>query len=141
MKKIACIALAAASVAFHASAAQWTPIRSGSAATLSVDSSSVRRKGDQVSLKYLVDYPQPQGDDLYQVRYRSVVTAATLRCKARTLSLGTSELYGGVGATGVLLASAVPTRSESAFKAIEKGTSDEDLWGHACAAKGPGKKP
>ncbi len=141
MKKFACLALAASCVALHASAAKWTPIRTESAAMLSVDSSSVRRKGDQVSLKYLVDYPKTQGDDLYQVRYRSVLTAATLRCKARTLSLGTSELYSGAGATGVLLASAVPTGSEGAYKAIEKGTSDEDLWAHACGAKGPGKKP
>ena len=136
MKRTACIALAAACAAFAASAAQWTPIREEAAAKLSVDSTSVKRKGDEVSLKYMVDYAKPQGDILTQVRYRSVVTVARLRCKPRTVSLGTSELFGGPGATGVLMATAVPTPRESRFAPVEKGTSDEDLWRHACGKKG-----
>lgn len=135
MKRTACIALAAACAVLHANAAQWTPIREEAAAKLSVDSASVKRKGDEVSLKYMVDYAKPQGDVLTQVRYRSVVTAARLRCKPRTVSLGTSELFGGPGATGVLMATATPTRKESAFIPVEKGTSDEDLWRHACEKK------
>ncbi|HUQ29570.1 MAG TPA: surface-adhesin E family protein [Usitatibacter sp.] len=141
MKKVACLAVAVSCVALQASAVQWTPIRSEKAAKLSVDSASMQRKGDQVNLKYLIDYAKPQGDVLSQVRYRSVVTAVAVRCKTRTLSLGTSELFSHPGATGTLLATAVPTGREGDFTAIEKGTSDEDLWRHACGQKGSGKKP
>ncbi len=141
MKPLTWIAAALAAVALDASAAaQWSEVRKDSSAKLSVDSASMKRRGDQVSLKYLVDYARPQGDALYQVRYLSVVTAATLRCKPRTVSLGTSELYSGPGGTGVLMATAQPTRRESAYAPIEKGTSDEDLWRHACEKKAPEKK-
>ncbi len=141
MKRIYCIALAAAFVALEASAAQWSAIRNNDAAKLSIDATSVSRKGDQVSLKYMIDYTKPQVDPLRQLSYRSIVTAATVRCKPRTVSLGTSELYNGPEARGVLVASAVPTRRERAFAAIEKGTSDEDLWRHVCEAKAPAGKP
>lgn len=138
MKLMPWIAAALAAAALDApAAAQWSELRKDGSAKLSVDSSSVKRRGDQVSLRYLIDYPKPQGDKLYQVRYLSVVTAATLRCKARTVSLGTIELYSGPGATGVLMATAQPTRKERAFVPIEKGTSDEDLWRHACEKKTP----
>ena len=141
MKRNLAIALAAAFAVPVAHAAQWSAIRSNDAAKLSVDAASVKRKGDQVSLTYMVDYARPQGDVLRQVRYVSVVTAATIRCKPRTVSLGMSELYSGPAATGVVVATAVPKGRERGFAAIEKGTSDEDLWRHACEKKAPAGKP
>jgi hypothetical protein len=140
MKTTACLALAACCAVFGASAAEWSQLRTDANGKLSVDASSVKRKGDQVTLKYLVDYAKPQGDAFRQIRYLSVVTVATLRCKPRTVSLGTSELYSARGATGVLVATATPTAKERAFAVVEKGTSDEDLWRHACE-KAPEKKP
>ena len=136
MKTMTWTAATLAALALEASAAtQWSELRKNDAAKLSIDSASVKRRGDQVSLKYLVDYAKPQGDSLHQVRYRSVVTMATLRCKARTVLLGMSELYSGPGATGVVMASAEPEPRERVFSPIEKGTSDEDLWRHACEKK------
>jgi len=136
MKTKRWMAAALAAFALDASAAvQWNELRKDGAAKLSVDPASVKRRGDQVSLNYLVDYAKPQGDSLRQVRYRSVVTAATLRCKARTLMLGMSELYSGPAGTGVVIATAEPAPKERVFAPIEKGTSDEDLWRHACERK------
>ena len=140
MKTTACLALLACCSALGATAAQWTALRNDANAKLSVDASSVKRTGDQVRLRYLVDHAKPQGDRLRQIRYLSVVTSATIRCKPRTLALGSSELYSGRGATGVLMAVAEPNQKESAFAAVENGTSDEDLWRHACE-KAPEKKP
>ena len=134
----ACILACAAPAAF---AATWAPVRNSEGVSLLVDSRSVARKGDQVSLSYLIDYAKPQVDPLRQLTYRSSVTRAKLRCNARTLSLGTIELYTGPKATGVLLAAANPVGNESAFTPIEKGTSDEDLWRHACEKKAQAKKP
>src|SRR6185295_13814497 len=99
MKGTLLIALAAAFAVPSVHAAQWSAIREDDSAKLSVDASSVKRKGDQVSLNYLVDYSKPQGDVYTQVKYSSVVTTATFRCKPRTVSLGTSELYSGPAAT------------------------------------------
>ena len=147
MKRFALLALPAALMAFDAAAAKpkWEMVRGNDAAKLSVDSASVKRRGDQVSLTYLVDYAKPQNDRLYQVNYRSIVTNATLRCKPRTVLFGMSEMYTGPGATGVVIAAAQPTPKERVYTAIEQGTSDEDLWRHVCekapAAKPPEKKP
>jgi Surface-adhesin protein E len=141
MKRLLPIALAAALAAPDGFAAQWSAVRDNNSVKLSVDPASVKRKGDQVSLKYLVDYAKPQGDVYTQVKYLSVVTSATLRCKPRTVSLGMSELYSGHGGTGVVVATAQPNARERAFAAIEKGTSDEDLWRHACEKKAPAGKP
>jgi hypothetical protein len=141
MKRILPLALAAVFAAPGGWAAQWSALRNDAGAKLSVDAKSVKRRGDQVTLDYMVDYAKPQGDFLTQVRYLSVVTKATIRCKPRTLSLGMSELYSGRGATGVVLATAYPKPAESRFTAVEAGTSDEDLWRHACERKAPAGKP
>lgn len=141
MKRLLPIALAAALAAPDGLAAQWSAVRDNDSVKLSVDPASVKRKGDQVSLTYLIDYAKPQGDVYTQVKYLSVVTSATLRCKPRTVSLGMSELYSGRGGTGVVVATAQPNARERAFAAIEKGTSDEDLWRHACEKKAPAAKP
>jgi hypothetical protein len=134
----ACILACAAPAAF---AAAWAHVRSSAGVSLLVDSRSIARKGDQVSLSYLIDYAKPQGDRLLQLTYRSSVTSAKVRCKARTVSLGATELYSGPKATGVLMATANPNERESAFNPVEKGTSDEDLWRHACEKKPEAKKP
>ena len=147
MKPIAVLALPAALLVFDAVAAKakWEAVRGNDAAKLSVDTASVKRKGDEVSLTYMVDFAKPQSDRLYQVTYRSVVTSATLRCKPRTMLFGMSEMYTGPGATGVIVASAQPAPKERVYASIEKGTSDEDLWRRVCekapAAKPPEKKP
>jgi hypothetical protein len=141
MKRILPLALAAALGASGAWAAEWNALRNDAAAKLSVDARSVKRQGDQVTLDYMVDYAKPQGDFYTQVRYLSVVTKATIRCKPRTLMLGMSELYSGRGATGVILATAYPKPEETRFAKVEAGTSDEDLWRHACERKAPAGKP
>ena len=139
-----CIALAAcllACAAPAAFAAKWMPLRNSSTASLSVDTASVSRRGDQVRMNYMVDFARPQQDRFHQLAYRSIVTSAIVRCKARTVSLGKSELYTGPNATGVLIATTDPTNRETAYTAVEKDTSDEDLWRHACEKKPEAKKP
>jgi len=139
-----CIALAAcllACAAPAAFAAKWMPLRNSSTASLSVDTASVSRRGDQVRMNYMVDFARPQQDRFHQLAYRSIVTSAIVRCKARTVSLGKSELYTGPKATGVLIATTDPTNRETAYTAVEKDTSDEDLWRHACEKKPEAKKP
>jgi hypothetical protein len=142
MQRIALAACILACAALSAHAAQWTALRSSDSVSLSVDASSVKRRGDQVSLSYLIEYKKPQRDALRQLMYRSSLTRATVRCKARTVLLGDTELYTGPRATGVLVATAVPEPREQVYSAIEKGTSDEEVWRHACAPKAaPAKKP
>jgi hypothetical protein len=142
MKIAALMLLPAALASLDAAAgANWTELRGNDSVRLSVDAASVKRSGDRVTLRYMLDYAKPQGDNLYQVRYRSVVTEATVRCKARTILLGNSDLYDGPSAKGVILAGAVPAPKDRKFTAIEKDTSDEDLWRHACEAKPAPKKP
>ena len=142
MKIAALVLLSAALASFDAgAAANWTELRRNDSVKLFVDASSVKRTGDRVTLQYMLDYAKPQGDHLYQVRYRSVVTQVTLRCKARTILLGNSDLYEGPSAKGVILAGAVAPAKDQKFTAVEKDTSDEDLWRHACETKAAPKKP
>lgn len=142
MRRIALAACILAGAAPMAHAAQWAPLRNSDSVALLVDAASVKRRGDQVRLSYLIDYARPQVDSLRQLRYRSSVTAVAVRCKARTMSLGPTELYAGPKATGTLIATAQPTPREQVYAAIEKGTSDEEVWRHACEAKAAAaKKP
>ena len=142
MKIAALVLLPAAFTALDAAAVpKWTELRANDSVKLSVDSASVKRSGDQVTLSYMLDYAKPQGSYLYQVRYRSVVTQATVRCKARTILMGNSDLYEGPAAKGTIIAGAVDAPKDRKFMAVEKGTSDEDLWRHACEAKAAPKKP
>jgi hypothetical protein len=134
----ACIFACACPAAF---AAAWAPVRNSDGIALLVDSRSIARKGDQVSLTYLIDYAKPQSDRLLQLTYRSSVTSAKVRCKARTVSLGATQIYSGPKATGVLMATATPNDRESAFNPVEKDTSDEEVWRHACEKKPEAKKP
>ena len=133
----ACLAACAIPAAF---AAKWTPLRSSNSVALSVDAASVSRRGDQVRFNYMLDFARPQHDRLRQVSYRSVVTSAIVRCKARTVSLGKSEVYSGPKASGILLATTEPTNRDTAYAAVEKDSSDEDLWRHACEKKPEARK-
>jgi hypothetical protein len=142
MKIAALMLLPAALASLDAgAAANWMELRRNDSVKLSVDASSVKRSGDRVTLQYMLDYAKPQGDHLYQVRYRSVVTRVTLRCKSRMILLGNGDLYEGPSATGVILAGTVAPPKDQKFTAVEKDTSDEDLWRYACEAKPAPKKP
>lgn len=142
MKIATLVLLPAALAALDAAAApKWTELRANDSVKLAVDSASLKRNGDQVTLQYMLDYAKPQGNYLYQVRYRSVVTQVTLRCKARTILLGNSDLYEGPAAKGTIIAGAMAAPKDRKFTAVEKDTSDEDLWRHACEAKPAPKKP
>lgn len=139
------LALLALLVTLDASAArpaarapQWTTLRSNSAVTLFIDKTSVRRRGDQVSLRYLVDFARPQGDFKTGL-YRSLATYATVRCKARTISLGKSEAFTGPTGRGTSLGVAPASLDDMRFRPLEPGSSDEELWAFACG-KAPSKR-
>jgi hypothetical protein len=117
----------------------WTPLRKGEAASLSIDLQSVRRRGDEASFRYLVEFPTLQGDPANQVFYRSLVVSASVRCKARTIAIGNTDAYPEAGAQGMLLATkTAPRRAQ--FQRIEADTSDEDLWKQLCDGGKPKPK-
>lgn len=135
------LALAAAALAAApAGAADWRPVRKDDSASLSVDAKSIRRKGDQVSFIYMLDHAKVQSYFKTGVFYRSLVIRATMRCKPRTIALGTTEAYAGAAASGVLVGASEPTRAEARFSPIEAGTSDQELWSHVCGRPEGGKK-
>ena len=80
----AALSLALLVVAGPASGA-WEELRRNDQVRLSIDPQSIKRKGDTVSFRYLVDFRQPQGD-YKTVVYRSLATKAHVRCKARMIA-------------------------------------------------------
>jgi len=128
-------ATAVVAVSLPSLGADWVPLRKNDEASLSIDNQSIRRKGDEVSLSYLLDFARAQGDNKTGIYYRSLVTKARLRCAARTITLGTSELYSETGARGISLGSRDSSRDAAAFAPIDKGSSDEDLWKRVCEKK------
>ena len=98
---------------------------------LAIDPATIKRKGDQVTFQYVVDFRNMQGD-YKTATYRSLVVKAAMRCKARTVSLRGSEGYTGSEGKGVLVGIAQPSDQEARFNKIEPGTSDEDLWNRLC---------
>ena len=94
---------------------------------LAIDPKTIKRKGDTVSFRYIVDYRQPQGDYKTGIVYRSLATKAHIRCKARMIVTEETEAYPGNEAKGPSLGVMKPGKGEDMFKKLEAGTSDEDL--------------
>jgi hypothetical protein len=124
-----CAALALAMPA--AAAESWKILKRNDQAMLSVDSQSIVRDKDVVSLRYMVDYRQAQGG-VGEPQYRSIIVSAKIRCKAKTISLGHTVAYFAWGGAGNIFAKTAPTRGEAQFHPLEKGSSDEELWTHVC---------
>jgi hypothetical protein len=133
----AALALIAAFAVLPAQAA-WEELRRNDQVRLSIDPKTIKRKGDTVSVRYLVDFRQPQGD-YKTVVYRSLATKVHIRCKARTIVTEESEAYPGNEAKGPSLGVIKPTGAEAEFKKLEPGSSDEDLHKRVCERPAPAK--
>jgi hypothetical protein len=120
-------------------AADWTQLRRDGAAMLSVDPLSIQRNGDVASFRYLVDYRLPQGES--RPSYRSTITEAKADCKARKLSVVHTDAYAFLGGKGAVIAKTKLSPQESAFKPLQKDTSDVDLWNFVCQGKAPPLSP
>jgi hypothetical protein len=113
--------------------AEWKQIRKDREVMLSVDTQSIKRKGDEASFKYRVDFRAPQGD--LGTPYRSIVVSAKLRCKAKAIALFDTDAYAQNGAKGAIIGKTEATPAESGFGPLEVNSSDEDLWRHVCENK------
>jgi len=133
----ALLALLAAFALLPAQAA-WEEVRRSDQARLSIDPKTIKRQGDTVSVRYLVDFRQPQGD-YKTVVYRSLATKVHIRCKARMIVTEESEAYPGNEAKGPSLGVMKATGAEAEFKKLEPGTSDEDLYKRLCERPAPAK--
>jgi hypothetical protein len=149
MKK-AVLSMALLAAAFACSA-EWKSIRRDTNAMLSVDAQSIKRKDDEVSLRYLVDFRAPQGNPRGgETPYRSIVVTARVNCKNRTIALVNTDAYGQFSGAGVVIAKTGPGPSQASFMPLESDSSDEDVWRHVCleskaplksgAKNGPAKK-
>jgi hypothetical protein len=120
----------------------WEELRRNQNVALLIDPQSIRSDGDAVTFRYLVDFREAQTDNKVTF-FRSLITNAAIRCKERMIAVRGSEGYAGNTGKGTLLGSTTPTPDEAAFKSLEKGSSDEDLWKRVCtkpAAKPAAKK-
>jgi hypothetical protein len=124
----------------------WEELRRNQSVALLIDPQSIRSDGDATTFRYLVDFREAQTDNKVTF-FRSLITNAAIRCKERMIAVRGSEGYAGNTGKGTLLGATAPTPAEAAFKSLEKGTSDEDLWKRVCtkhagkAAAKPAGKP
>ena len=114
--------------------AAWEELRRNDQVRLSIDPKSIKRKGDTVSFRYLVDFRQAQGD-YKTAMYRSLATKAHIRCKARTIVTEESEAFPGNEAKGPPVGVIKPTGADAEFKKLEAGSSDEDLHARVCTPR------
>lgn len=125
------LALAVLAATALPSLAALEVLRGDDSRRLAIDPASIKRRGDQVSFKYVVDFRNVQGD-YKTAEYRSLVVKAVMRCKAKTMALRGSEGFTGSEGKGIGVGVAEPTAREARFQKIEPGTSDEDLWNRLC---------
>ena len=109
----------------------WQELRRNDSVRLSIDSQSIKARGDTLTFRYLIDFREPQGDFKTAV-YRSLATRAVMRCKSRTIASRDTEAYAGNEAQGPMVGVMKPTKEDARFKKVEAGTSDEDLWKRLC---------
>ena len=115
---------------------EWEELRKNDSTWLSIDPGSIRKRGDEVAFKYLVDFRQTQGD-FKTAQYRSLTVKAAIRCKPRMIALRETEVFAGNEGKGPAAGVMKPTREESRFKKIEEGTSDEELFQRVCGRPAP----
>ena len=115
--------------------AAWKRLRRDSMLMLSVDPDTIHREGSVATFRYLVDFRLLQGEG--HTQYRSQISYAKVDCKARTFALTHTDAYVRYGGEGIIIAKNQLTPAESAFKPLEKGSSDEDLWAFVCEGKVP----
>ena len=124
----------------------WEELRQNQDIRLLIDPESIKTDGDALSFRYLVDFREAQTDNKATF-FRSIITNAAVRCKERTIAVRGFEGYAGNTGKGTLLGTRTSTAAQAAFKGLEKGTSDEDLWTRVCtkpaakAAAKPAEKP
>ena len=124
----------------------WEELRRNQDIRLLIDPASIKADGDATAFRYLVDFREAQTDNKATF-FRSIITNAAVRCKERTIAVRGFEGYAGNTGKGTLLGARTSTAEQSAFKALEKGSSDEDLWTRVCtkpaakAAAKPAEKP
>ena len=121
-------------------AAAWEELRRNDSQRLAVDPASIKKRGDEVTFRYLVDFRQKQGD-FKTAEYRSLTVRAAIRCKPKTIALRETEVFAGPEAKGASVGMMKPTRDEARFNKIEQGTSDEELFTRVCAPPKPAAKP
>ena len=125
----------------------WEELRQNQDIRLLIDPESIKPDGNALSFRYLVDFREAQTDNKATF-FRSIITNAAVRCKERTIAVRGFEGYAGNTGKGTLLGTRTSTAAQAAFKGLEKGTSDEDLWTRVCtkpaakaAAKPAAEKP
>ena len=128
------LVLVAASIAVSLPAfAAWEELRRNDSQRLAIDPASIKRKGDEVAFRYLVDFREQQGDFKTAI-YRSLTVKAAIRCKAQTISLRQTTVYAGSEAKGSENGVMQATKEEAAFKKIEPDSSDQELYQRVCKA-------
>jgi hypothetical protein len=115
--------------------AAWKRLRRDNMAQLSVDPESIHREGAIAVFRYLVDFRLVQGEG--HTQYRSQISYAKADCKARKFALTHTDAYLRYGGEGFIVAKTKLSPAETAFKPLEKGSSDEDLWAFVCEGKVP----
>ncbi len=133
---LARIAIAIVVVTFASDGlAAWKILHRDTMVQLSVDPESIHREGSVATFRYLVDFRLLQGEG--HTQYRSQISYAKVDCKARTMALTHTDAYFRYGGEGLVVAKTKLSPADSAFRPLEKGSSDEDLWGFVCQGKAP----
>lgn len=127
---IAVLALAA----LPAAAQEWKQLRRDSNAMLSVDMQSIKRKGAEAQVDYMVDFRAGQGGGPGEAPIRSIIVRAQLDCKNRTIALLHTDAYAQYGGKGIIIAKTSPATGAKQ-QPLEGGSSDEEVWRHVCEGK------
>lgn len=133
--------LLALAAALPCAAADWKQIRRNDRTMLSMDPDSVVRKGDVVSVRYMVDFRIPPDNSPGAPQYRSIVVNAKVDCKKRRMAILHTDAFALYGGRGPAIAQSKPTKAESGFKPLEKGSSDEDVFKNLCEEPAAAAKP
>jgi hypothetical protein len=109
----------------------WEELRRNDSQRLAIDPASIKKRGDEVTFRYLVDFRQKQGD-FKTVEYHSLTVRSAIRCKTKMIALRETEVFPGPEAKGPSGGIMRPSKEEARFQKIEKDTSDEELYARVC---------
>lgn len=99
---------------------------------LFIDYATVKRSGDKIAFRYVLDVPLARETPGASRRWTSNDVEASIDCARNTYSIGDVYAYSGPGATGNLVGSYSSTSAERKPAAIVPDSTFDYLARHVC---------
>ncbi|MBI3714611.1 MAG: hypothetical protein HY255_01305 [Betaproteobacteria bacterium] len=124
----------------HAAESDWKQVEESPTSKVLIQVSSIKASGAGKAFTYRVDFNEAQKNAKNGKEYRSVVVKALIVCSTRQMKRGEVNAFAGLGGTGAMVDTYLPTGDEARPFGVAPGNSDEKLLRFVCFLSPPAAK-